>query len=854
MNRKAGTANQSENPRRRSMRRRIVALAAAFAVLFGSFPTNAYPLHSGEYAFWPEMPEASQVLNDMKGGNDLDTAARQHAALVLLIALVNVSADGSGQIPWPARERELNSAYFGALPDGNGHRDEMMAASLRLQADPSFVQPFLRRYFSEAALREIEPMVSSFEAGAKNRINREANSQNQPGASPDGSTASPVESFNVGSLLKAPRGPAPDKPWLTVAAVSVFATLLLLVPLLPLRRFVGMHAPIEKDVSENTKRSKSPGGTDNGGAGIQPVDAPSPGNRGDFGPLAANILLKVESLARPLDKDELSIHSGAQETLPVRLVVQHAATFSSEKTSGKGPLPSNVEALDSETTLNRVLHERLEAAQQQAGARIDGWANTATGDYRNKLTPEWCMQSLSPVGVESECGLCHGRKRLVCSNCNGNRQIPCSGCGGRGKVSCHVCHGSQSVNCGSCGGRGYHEKSQPMLTVEDRAKTMSQQNYVTVRVPCGSCGGRGTNSCNACVGGTVNCSGCGGRGQIGCPRCGATGYVPCGHCDATGRVYCRGVIKCVVDRTERVGVTSHNPEDQETFIKRVAFDWIGQLASDTGGVVYESGGRDQFQLTHCFKASVKMESAEAKAGGQSLLIRAYGPWREVYNYHNLVGSLLETDLARLEMCVRPFSLFRSQERSTLIQNTNRFLASEVNARIVESSTPQTKADRRADNAPALEPDRASDVVDEEYIRRAGAALNKAMAKLYGRIMLPMLPGVTAVMTLLFLFGRENFFWSGTIGARIMALMLLGMMFWVGVEQLAKYKLKLVLDPRYFTRLKKQFTKRRVWYRLVMLAIFPFAWYLSLLMVCWILHIRLGTPFDWLPDDGAQFWQ
>ena len=841
---------------------KAIALFATFAVLFWSIQANAYPLHNGEYLFWSEMPTAAQVLADMKGKNDLDTAARQHASLVLLIALVNVSADGTGKIPWPARERELNGAYYHALPGWNGHRDEILAESLQLQADPSFVQPFLKRYFSAAALDEIKPMVASYEASAQKQIARsraqtkkvdEAYAQNQPVESQAGSTIPQVESYNANSHSEAPSEP-PDKTWWTVAGVSAFATLLLLVPLLPLRRFMGMRATTDKDLSENTKQSKPQSRMANGGDGIQPVDIPSPRNREDFGPLAANILLKVESLARPLDMGELLIRSEAQETLQVRLVVQHTATFSPEISSGKGRLPSDVEPLDSMAIMHRVLQEHLEAAQQQAGDRIDSWANKAIGDYRNKLTADWCMQSMNPIGVQSDCDVCHGAKRIKCSNCNGSRQIACSGCGGRGKVSCHVCHGSQSLSCGSCGGRGYTEKAEWALTVEDRAKTMSQQNYVTRRVPCASCGGRGTNRCNACFDGTVNCSGCGGSGKIGCPRCGATGSVPCENCAATGKVHWTGGIKCLVDRTERVGVTSNNPEDQETFLKRVAFDWIGQLASDTGGAVYESGGRDQLQLTHYFKASIKAESAEAKVVGQSLLIRAYGPKREVYNYHNLVGNLLETDLVRLESCVRPFSLFRSHERSTLIQNTNRFLASEVNARIVESSAPQTKANRRANNAPALEPDRFTDVVDEEYIRRAGVALSKAMAKLYGRIMLPMLPGVTAVMTLLFLFGRKNYFLPSPTGVRIMVLMVLAALFWVGVEQLVNYKLKFALDPRYFTRLKKQFTKRRIWYRLMMLAIFLFAWYLSLLMVRWILHIRLGTPFDYLPDDSARFWR
>jgi len=183
-----------------------IALAATCAVLFWSIQADAYPLHNGEYLFWPKMPEAAQVLTDMKGTNDLDTAARQHAALNLLIALVNVAADGKGQTPWPAREQELNGAYYHALPDGDGHRAEMQAESLQLQADPSFVQPFLKRYFTEAAVREINMVETSAKATNAQRkaeaanqstvpANAQgkagaANSQNQPAVDQYGLTAS----------------------------------------------------------------------------------------------------------------------------------------------------------------------------------------------------------------------------------------------------------------------------------------------------------------------------------------------------------------------------------------------------------------------------------------------------------------------------------------------------------------------------------------------------------------------------------------------------------------------------------------------------------------------------------------
>ena len=129
----------------------------------------AYPVHKGEYAFLREMPDAARVVADITGEDQLDTAVRRHAALVLLLELVSVSADGSGKLPWPPREIALRRAYAAALPDlqeigaASDSSEALWARSRQLQADGGFTRPLLNRYFSKPALGELDPFVSGFE-------------------------------------------------------------------------------------------------------------------------------------------------------------------------------------------------------------------------------------------------------------------------------------------------------------------------------------------------------------------------------------------------------------------------------------------------------------------------------------------------------------------------------------------------------------------------------------------------------------------------------------------------------------------------------------------------------------------
>jgi hypothetical protein len=119
-----------------------------------------------------------------------------------------------------------------------------------------------------------------------------------------------------------------------------------------------------------------------------------------------------------------------------------------------------------------------------------------------------------------------------------------------------------------------------------------------------------------------------------------------GSCAATGVVHHTGRIQCTVNRGIRVDVPGGDDEDRHTLRDRVRFERLGAMASDTGGVRLEAAKRVEHQATLHYAGSLRREFVEATARGRAVTIRAYGGDLEVFDHHDLVGTLLEPDLAR----------------------------------------------------------------------------------------------------------------------------------------------------------------------------------------------------------------
>lgn len=548
--------------------------------------------------------------------------------------------------------------------------------------------------------------------------------------------------------------------------------------------------------------------------------------------LAGKLLAELATLVRDLDPAELTLRATGAAELPVRLTVRHTAAFSVATAAGKGPLPATVEHLSSGAGLQAKLDRWLETAQQQGGGLVDQWADEEAGEYRAVLPPERCLAYRPVAGVEEVCAACQGQKRLKCPACDGAKQVTCQPCQGQGRTRCLHCDGGWKT-CSSCHGQGYIEKTELELNPMDRQNTMNQQRQLTRQVPCPANCTNGRQRCEACDQGLVTCQGCNGMRIVNCRRCSAHGTVGCDDCAATGFVHHTGWIHCEVTRDTRVKVDSANPEDQHTLRERTPFDEIGRLATDSGGiwanrgVLIDQRQRDGLELTSWYSATVRLECIEATAGGERVTIRAYGPRREIYCYHNLIGRLLLADLADLEKALLDHSLFTPRPGSSLAPFMKRFLASEVHGKIAQ--------------APAtLAPLVTAGLLGPEHIQRAQAAMSKSAPRLYGPLVLPMALWGTAGLTAIFWVVRTHFCdWSPN--KKFYSLLALTAIAWVAAEYRAQSELKTILSAPVYERLKAQFNKARNPYRLLPAAGFFFAWYITFFIFQLILHFGYDYP-------------
>jgi hypothetical protein len=426
-------------------------------------------------------------------------------------------------------------------------------------------------------------------------------------------------------------------------------------------------------------------------------------------PLTSSIHTRIAALVRDLGADELSIRSMSRVEIPVAVTVRHEAELDTVTSRNAGPLPGNAMEVGSTSELRGALDARFQDAAEHVGPRLDAWVSAQGRDYRARPAPADCMAELAALGTEEVCGGCEGEGEVPCGRCDGDGWTTCPACDGSGRVRCGVCGGSARERCSTCGGSGTRtETSYPARF--DGQKWVNDQVIATVT--CHGCGGRGEVACG-CGDGWQRCSGCD-AGRVTCGNCQGTGRVECEPCDATGALHTLGWVECSVGREVELEVESADARDRDTLTDRVPFDELGRLAARDPGVRLERVLREGHAVTLYYRASVPLDVAEAEFGVRAALLRAYGPGLEIFDWENLMGGLLEPDLAALETCLQ--ARRGGRRGRALLDATRRFFESELNDRIAEAPPAALRAlaSSQPDSGQGAAVAAAADVAPEDY--------------------------------------------------------------------------------------------------------------------------------------------
>jgi len=428
--------------------------------------------------------------------------------------------------------------------------------------------------------------------------------------------------------------------------------------------------------------------------------------------LRRQIVGALEATVRPRDASGLTLRILPPTQCGVTLVVRHRVTFEKALGHGQGPLPDEVQDVSSRDNLAAGVEQQHAAAVDEAGGFIEDWVGREGHDYRADLTPDDCHGSRPTLGFQQDCPGCGGRQHVTCGICQGHGQHTCTGCHGAGRTTCTSCHGSGSTMCFSCGGSGTREVREFEMSHSDHQNTMNQREVIR-RVPCGAgcSSGRVPCSCNA---GMVTCTSCGGQRIVSCATCGATGQVPCSTCAATGAIHQYGRVVCSVARANEVKVASDAAEDRQTVRERVPLAELGALAD----LHLATERRDALDLALTHEGEITVRCAEASIGQETLTIRAYGPQRRIYDYHDLAGKWLLPDVAQLEGAASAHSLLSMGEASGLTMSLRHFLGSELNVRIAEGHNE------------SLQEFLGPKLVSPAYAERASTALTKSLPRIY----------------------------------------------------------------------------------------------------------------------------
>lgn len=561
---------------------------------------------------------------------------------------------------------------------------------------------------------------------------------------------------------------------------------------------------------------------------IQPAeDRPTTLSANGGSALCNELIRLIRRMAPHIDISTVTAAAGESIAVPVNMAIRYSVAFNGKTVPVKGPLPSNIQGAASKESFRSILDERVKIARDEAGALIDAWTGQAQ-DYRREPKSSDFLKARPAFGFQEVCATCSGQAYITCTQCSGARYVTCSICSGRGKTTCSSCSGTSQTSCTGCGGRGTVEKVEWMMNIEEKTRTQSQMTQVR-QVPCGSCGGGGKTHCYSCAGGYVNCSSCGSSGSVNCPACGASGTVRCDACGASGKIHSLGQVECVIQKELRVEADGGD-EDRETLSRRVTAEKLNDLAP----MRLENSSRNGSAVALKYASRVPVESARMTIGRETASIRAYGPAREVFHYHQLAEKLLTPDLATLE------ASFKS---GALVGAVRQFLEAEIHASLAQPAS-----------GPDLPPEAAryiaKNLISESYARRAAGAIAKAAPELFGRMAWGRGKWFAGGTALAFVLARLAHLAGWNPGAALWTAAVSAAGSWLAVEWTARKKLETSLGDSFYQRLAPALARPAEKFRWIAAGTIGAIWFLTALPSIIQIHRATGSwtiAMGWNPN-------
>jgi hypothetical protein len=476
--------------------------------------------------------------------------------------------------------------------------------------------------------------------------------------------------------------------------------------------------------------------------------------------LIATLTQRLIDLVEPntrFDRGSLPVLRHAAMRVDVRGSQRYQVSFGVGKASGKGRLGSAVLRCADAHGLEQHLDAHEAQNRQRLGARLEAWSSSQKVLPGAKLTDGQCYDGPGVAGYDHACGTCGGAGRLQCISCSGSGEIICSYCHGSGDVTCGTCKGQRLMPCSSCGGRGQHSAQRAQRRVNS-ADNREWTEHETVWVDCAGCGGRGKQPCG-CGNGREYCGNCR-RGKITCSTCAGGGQTNCATCDATGFLNATAWLTCTVRQDFALRAATDIPEAKNTLEAIPSLDaWCALTAVEiTGTQIGPSDVRREFG------AAPWLTRIRVLANHTEIELFGYGDAAIVYDFKNVVGTLLARDLASIEAALETSAKLPFRTAPRLDAAIAEFLRSEVNAAI------GIVAGAKRERLEGFARDDLQGAVSSDYVLRAARAVRLAAVRTYaGIVALPILALGLLVGIVLEVFTLWSIFLFDRDEARIVAL-------------------------------------------------------------------------------------